>query len=337
MISRLAIAVPTYDRNARLAETLRSLLPQLRLRGTPVSILDNHSPTPVADTLAGLEGLVSCRELVTIHRNVANIGLSANVLRCFEVTEDADWIWVLGDDDPPAPHAVETIYTRLEELDRQIGDTATCHLKFDSCYAPKTKDTVSINGIDELAKILANKDEYSNFLFLSSGVYHRTTFLQVLASGYRAANTLAPHITMLLASVADGRRVLRHPGELVTTRRGGERSSWDQLSLRVGFQSFLDYEAALPFQHRAMPNLMRTYAGHRPYRDILRNILAPEPRSQAFWAAYCLKSAVIIGGARGFLRAAFTVLTLGASKVPGVRWILKSFVEPRARTSLARS
>jgi glycosyltransferase involved in cell wall biosynthesis len=337
MMPRLAIAVPTYDRNARLSETLQLLLPQLPLRDTPVYILDNHSPTPVADTLADLEGAGSCRDLISIRRNAANIGLSANVIRCFEVTEDADWIWVLGDDDPPMPNAVEMIYARLEEMKREADSTTICHLKFDSCYAPPTKATARINCVDALATTLGNKDNYSNFLFLSSGVYHRHAFLRFLATGYRTANTLAPHIAMLLECVADGGRVLRHPGELVTTRRVGGRSSWDHLSLQVGFQSFLDYDAPLAFQYRAMPKLMRNYAGHRPYRDILRHIIAPEPRSEAFWVAYGLKTAVIIGGVSGLLRAAVIVLALGVAKVPGVRRVLKGVVKPRATASMARS
>jgi glycosyltransferase involved in cell wall biosynthesis len=107
---KLTIAIPTFNRNATLKESLQSLLPQL----TPecqLLILDDHSDVPVAETLRTTLASFPPQQ-VKIIRHRWNIGLVANVLRCFELCE-TDWIWIPGDDDIVTPDAVATVLSQM--------------------------------------------------------------------------------------------------------------------------------------------------------------------------------------------------------------------------------
>ncbi|RZK28376.1 MAG: glycosyltransferase family 2 protein, partial [Hymenobacter sp.] len=103
----LTIAIPTYNRNERLARSLEILVPQLSA-GVKLVIIDNCSSVPIKDTVEPY--LLSNVKVV---RNTYNIGMAANILRCFENC-DTEWLWVLGDDDPPHKNAVEIIIQEIK-------------------------------------------------------------------------------------------------------------------------------------------------------------------------------------------------------------------------------
>ena len=111
---RLSIYIPTF-RRPELANLLQSLAPQLR-SDVEVIISDNDGSAAgiVQEQLAD----VSCRVDYSTRRN--NIGGDANIMRAYEVAE-ADWVWILGDDDQLLPGAVDQILQHLDDpVDRLI-------------------------------------------------------------------------------------------------------------------------------------------------------------------------------------------------------------------------
>ena len=93
---KLTIAIPTYNRNEILKANLEKLLPQVTDECNVV-IFDNCSDTPVKEVI---EELVNTYPDINISivRNRYNIGMTANILKCFEQCSDT-WLWILGDDD----------------------------------------------------------------------------------------------------------------------------------------------------------------------------------------------------------------------------------------------
>lgn len=195
----LTIAIPTYNRPEQLQNTLRVILPQIvsdeRVR---LMVLDNHSAVPAQQVYNALDIKVDV-ERVEIIRNKVNIGASANVMRCFEMCETA-WLWVLGDDDSPAPDAVEII----------LRDTHINH-----CFAfytvprikkPMFKEGAPLNvcGTDfrELVSYFGrSKLEIS---FLSAAVFQMEKIRPHIISGYLSANTGLPHLMMVFKALSEG-------------------------------------------------------------------------------------------------------------------------------------
>ena len=107
---QLSICIPTYNREQYLGELLRSLLPQLE--ALPVGtvellISDNRS----VDGTASL-----CRSFdlpfLRFWINETNIGGDRNFLKCIRAAA-GDYVWLIGDDELVAPHAVERILAAL--------------------------------------------------------------------------------------------------------------------------------------------------------------------------------------------------------------------------------
>lgn len=181
----LTIAIPTYNRNEALKNTIELLLPQLE-PAVCVKVFDNCSVVAAADTLQAYGQLN-----VAIIRNEVNVGMSGNFIKCFEQCE-SEWLWVLGDDDLPAPNAVETIlsYTRT------YPDVV--FIKFDSNLSEyeeyNVEDVVSV-GQEQL---IENMKSFGNFLFLSSGVYRMSSIKESIKNAYYFAATYAPQVALVL-------------------------------------------------------------------------------------------------------------------------------------------
>lgn len=187
---RLTVAIPTYNRNRNLHKTLEYLLPQLNDQ-CELLIFDNCSDVPVEETLRDLLATfpqVHCR----IMRNRVNLGPTANFMRCFEECE-TEWIWLLGDDDQPAPDAITTV---LSHLDARPDCT---FFNFASDRFRRER-SVYTTGLREFVYSL---DYWSLLLFMSVGIYHCPTVLPNLRVGYLFAYSLAPHVAIVLASLGD--------------------------------------------------------------------------------------------------------------------------------------
>ena len=101
---KLTIAIPTYNRNEILKNNLRKLIPQIT-SDCKILILDNCSDVPVLDSLRDIIKEYSNVDINVI-RNSYNLGLTGNILRCFEMCTDP-WLWVLGDDDEVKDGAID--------------------------------------------------------------------------------------------------------------------------------------------------------------------------------------------------------------------------------------
>ena len=184
-MTKLEIWIPTYRRPAPLRHTVQSLLPQLDAT-TTLHILDNHSPEPVTHELLGVSDS-AVRERICIERNSVNIGGNANIARCFERC-DADYMWLLGDDDELAPDALATIKA-------DIDSRPECVL-FNYCL-PRTKRETGIEGAT-LDAFLQAIDRLGNYMLISNNVYRTSAFKAFVIYGYEFAYSSAPHMAIVL-------------------------------------------------------------------------------------------------------------------------------------------
>lgn len=242
----LTITIPTYNRNETLLRNLALLLPQL----TPecqLLIVDNCSPTPVEETL---------RELLANHpsvncefvRNVVNIGLSGNLLRCIELCQ-TPWVWILGDDDKPLPNAVATI---LETL-KAHPECTVLNFAIDQM---REKDWTT-HGLEELAHTL---DGSADLPWISSSVYRAHDFQAKLKFGYQFANTLVPHIAILLMALSEKGGCHLSQNRIIQSEvRDVEvnvAQQWSVIDLALGFPTLFDLPLKLSLREMLAEKLL---------------------------------------------------------------------------------
>jgi glycosyltransferase involved in cell wall biosynthesis len=267
--ARLQITIPTYKRNDILAANVARLLPQMTSECRLV-ILDNASPTPVADTLAPLLAQHPDAR-VEIIRNRINVGANANIARCFEVC-DADWLWITGDDDSPTDDAIAVI---LRNADAH-PDAVYFNFSSGFFHREHVVETIGINGFVD------GVDAISNVLFISSGVYRSAAVVRELTLDYDYAYSHAASMVALLKSLgADGCCYLS-PEQIVQWNPPVAEQQWSFLQFGLGVMTPLE----LPMD-----------AAHR--RTLARKILAAIPQKHENFLVQLLLMALRTGDARG--------------------------------------
>lgn len=289
----LSIVIPTYDRPAQLAGTLQALFAEPLPPEVEVVIVDNHSPVEVEPAVRALPGVDAGR--IRFIRNAGNIGLAANILRCFEVAQ-APWVWTLGDDDPPVSGAVASILREIANAGEK-----TMLLKFNSTNGGQVDKHHEISDLPELSRWCLDLKFYSNLLFISSGVFRKEAVLSRLNIGYHWGYSLSPHIAILLHGVAAGFGVKLVPQDLVRHGLAEVAQQWNVLRLRVGFTTLAEVEGTEAFTESAFPKLAMAYLGRGWWRDIVFCLLMDNHRTPAFWRGYYCRYASIIGGLQGWI------------------------------------
>lgn len=221
----LTIAIPTFDRNDILTQTVAALLPQLAPEVRLV-IRDNASPHPVTQTLSELAGS-ACVQIV---RNPCNIGGSANVLRCLETCE-TEWLWILGDDDLPDHDAVERVLADVREADASLIGVNYRSELFDRHL------DLELRGAEDF---LRRMDSLSNVLFLSASVLRAPALQRHLRPAYTYAYSGMPHVLALLLALGTDGRVKLSTQHLVTWREADASNSWPVVNASLAFPTVLD-------------------------------------------------------------------------------------------------
>lgn len=230
---RLTIAIPTFNRNQILLDNLRRLLPQLNDECRLV-IIDNCSDVPVADTLS--EILSQFPQVnVEILRNRLNVGLLANVARCFEVCE-TEWLWALGDDDAIEADAIEIIL-------QHIAAHPQC-LYFNFCIGSYAgfegrKQVIMTRGARDFVEKV---DSIANVLFLSSGVYNARAVAANLKLGYTYAYSQQPNFIALLTSLGKTGVCCLSNRQIMTYESPPPGQIWSFVSFGLGIMTLLELE-----------------------------------------------------------------------------------------------
>lgn len=196
---KLTIAIPTYNRPTALKETLSKLLPQLQNDVyCKLIVIDNCSDIPAQQIVDELGiSLPDFRFLII--RNSVNIGMGANIMRCFELCE-SPWLWVLSDDDNPTENAVEII----------LKDAKAKHSY--AFYNIPVLKAQAFSGSDpdhrygssfiSLLEYVGGRIDFQ--ACLSASVFCMDSIRPFIKEGYLAANTGVPHLFMVYKALTRG-------------------------------------------------------------------------------------------------------------------------------------
>lgn len=217
---KLTIAIPTYNRNEILKNNLRILMPQIT-SDCRLLILDNCSDVPVSDSLGDIIGEYASVDINVI-RNSYNLGLTGNILRCFEMCNDP-WLWVLGDDDEVKEGAIEQIINDL----KKYKDNHFISYAWDKPSFQRKKDLIT-SGADQL---IDSFESLGVILFISAGIYNVEKVMSKLSFGNFFQSTYAPHLVVLFMSLGEnGKSVLS--SKQIVVNKGFEtpvQLRWDQI------------------------------------------------------------------------------------------------------------
>jgi len=251
----LTIAIPTFNRNVILLQNLKLLLPQL----TPACkllIVDNCSDIPVAETLKDVLNEFPSIEL-EIRRNSANIGANANILRCFELCE-TEWLWVLGDDDPPTPHAIEAILKHIRLYPQCLYFNFLAG-GYGGVYS--RTQPIFITG---MAEFVERVDAIANVLFLSSGVHNISAMRPNLRLGYAYAHT-QPNFVPFFTTIGDDGICCLSTEQIVTYNRPpSDEQHWSFLTFGLGIMTLLE----LPMHPIIRQKLAEKIIGSMPWLEM---------------------------------------------------------------------
>ena len=197
ILNSLAVIMPSYNRPEKLLATLKKLHPQI-VSGVTVTIIDNCSEINLETYCAGLDPKIEdyiSEGTITFIRNRYNIGVSANLVRTFEICE-SEWMWLLADDDDIAENAISII---LNEINLLKNEKNVALIKFSSrgCEAKKGGDFIrSLNSmIDTLA---TSKVYFNSYIFTSNNVYRIPNYKNLIETGYQSLHTYVPHLMLVL-------------------------------------------------------------------------------------------------------------------------------------------
>ncbi|WP_367027026.1 glycosyltransferase family 2 protein [Methylococcus sp. ANG] len=117
---KLAVAIPTYNRAAILDDLLWNIGPQIQ-RSYPKSvcyIFDNDSNDTTADIVRKHSELWPG---IIYRKNTTNIGLIRNIATSVNKS-NAEWVWLMGDDDIPMPWGVKDLLDDIETIESRNDD-----------------------------------------------------------------------------------------------------------------------------------------------------------------------------------------------------------------------
>jgi Glycosyl transferase family 2 len=248
----LTIAIPSYNRAKPLLGTLKALLPQLS-PSTELIILDNCSDTPCQEVYnEAAQSAPHDRNLVKVIRHPSNIGMQANILRCFELSQ-AEWIWILSDDDMPTENAVS-----LALDTSRLSPPNTTTINFSSSVGPRSS-SFTTNGCDEF---LTRMDHFGSFMFISANLYRVEPLRRQLRYGYTYGYSQAAFFAMLLLSLGATGGVSFESTRLVEFSRPAEnRQKWSSISLMLGISCLLELPLDIKdISHKQLERQLMTLA-----------------------------------------------------------------------------
>jgi glycosyltransferase involved in cell wall biosynthesis len=214
----LAIAIPTWGRPLEVSARVRELVPQLGKR-TALWVFENGRTVEVSEVMKGLPE-------VRYRPSDANRGVYRNVLRCIEEV-DAEWVWILGDDDAVHPDAVE----RALKL---CSDTDAVAITFRSFSEPDSGQRM-VAGLESLVEAI----DLSQALFLSGTIWRRSFLLREMQSFMEGVYSMSAQLLVLCRAVtACGEKVLVVGDSLVTAKVWGHR--WSRLDYMQRSPAMLD-------------------------------------------------------------------------------------------------
>jgi glycosyltransferase involved in cell wall biosynthesis len=211
----LTICILHYEAIESLGTILDSLCPFTSVQ-TEVLVCDNSTKTDCRPLIAERQQAFDGR--LTLHKHACNIGMSANILRCFELAR-GEFVWLVGCADRFLPDGVSVVERILTQGDDDFVMFKVNGLRGEP-WPPRTTYSRFLTAFRDL--------EFGPITNLNSVIYRTDVARRYLAHALLATASLIPHVAILAAAL-DGRgssTLTFHPRQ-VFERSERKKRSWD--------------------------------------------------------------------------------------------------------------
>lgn len=210
----LTICIPSYNRVNQICELLKNILLQLEKskHNLEIIVLDNSSKEDYLENFKNNQLILSAVKsgILKVHRNISNIGMSANFLKAFEITK-SKWLWIVSDDDIILPDAIETLLSNLDTISNDFK-----LIKFNKSNLITFEKFKIINNLKEFIDYNSiSKYHFYDFIFISSCIYRVSDFKKNLYVGYLNSHTYVPHFLMITEYMKNGGKILNLGKEII--------------------------------------------------------------------------------------------------------------------------
>lgn len=287
----LTITIPTFNRQDKLLRTLNNLTLIKGNYPIRIIVIDNCSTPAVSDYLK--ENNYNGFDHTQILRNNGNIGMCANILLCF-VHATTEWMWLLGDDDPPLSNSLSDIYQQLDKTDKR-----DFLIKFNSHAGGFPDHDTIIDNESDFINFCNNFFYYSNMLFMSNSIYRVKTMQKHLRVMFEFNNTLAPFMIGNLLNLNEGMRIRIVNKFVIEHGRVVSGESWDQHKVREGVLYFADLKGNVEFKNKMVRKLYLNYIA--PKRFYIATFVYPfryANYSSEYWSWFYHRSSILFSGFR---------------------------------------
>jgi glycosyltransferase involved in cell wall biosynthesis len=193
-IKPLLIAIPTFERYELLLRSMRDLS-RFNASVFDVIVIDNASPDIRYKTdLAQELSILFPQSNYKITHNPSNLGISGNIIKCFENSLDYEWIWILSDDDSiNDDFKLEELIQFLEHLNQNISYVGLCGVS----NAAINGEAAYYNVGDFLKNV-----PIAGILLISTLILRVDQVIPRLCIGVSTAHTLCPHVAIILNGIS---------------------------------------------------------------------------------------------------------------------------------------
>jgi hypothetical protein len=240
-----------------------------------------------------------------IIRHPLNIGGNANIVRCFEVCE-SPWLWVLGDDDRVDSAAISTIFAEIAARPTLV------YANFSTQGHQRSKSFVT-KGQEQFA---ASIDHFMHAILISTCIYNHAKVKARINYGYQFAYSCAPHLLMVLLSLADDGECIFSDRTIVHWEVAEDEQRWPMITPWLGFPTLLE----APIPHPVRLHLARAISKSTSPRVLARELYYTARQNGDFDKARHLFDSVM------FRATSLDRRLLMRLKIALMRWIL---VAPR--------
>ena len=269
-MSKLTIAIPTYNRKERLLQQLHSILSQEQSNKVEILVLDNASSYTVEDAIREEFGT---QPNIRVIRHKYNVGGDANIAMTFLYCQ-TQWMWLLGDDDETMPNSIETILNDIERF------SEVAYFKYSIKNFQPHEDKV----VDTLESLV---DYYydggylgGDLIFLSNNVYNLQMagdyYGTTLFHCYSCVSQLLPVFHILMEQ--KGKAMFRST-PIITYKRPEKGTAWNMLNVSVGLSVLPLINLKLDTLHYR--RLMNKIGSGFPHGTIVKLCLNIENRQQS--------------------------------------------------------
>jgi glycosyltransferase involved in cell wall biosynthesis len=284
----LTIAIPTYNRKKQLLSRIEEICNCPNAKKIKILVIDNKSdedPTIEAKHIADQFGVV-----IEVIRNNVNVGMCANICKCFEVT-NTEWMWLLGDDDPIKSDALEQIFDKIN-----LAGESCVLMKFGGNeMIPPVTTITELQGVNQFSCFVDSSWRFSTMLFISNSVFRISSLKKYTHYGYTWSYSLAPHLAIILPAMRDGFATFVFPNSILENSMPENRGGWNEWRLRMGTATLGEIEGCEIFASYSLKKIFDSWMSNF-LRSFPAMALRSNDRPISFWQSFLHRVAGISRG-----------------------------------------